>query len=638
MRGKARTSDSSPILNSEVNVSKLTKATMTAALALILAAGVLPAAATHNADYHSANTSNLFNSPNGRSPAATNSDIAFWGKYAYVGDYGGFRIFDLSNPASPVLVGNMSCPGPQNDLTVFDRDGNGQADIAFASVDSVRAGPDCSAGAAPSPTAPGGWEGLRIFDITNHASPSHIGSVYLDCGSHTNTLWPDPGRNRVLLWNSSYPLGSGPTCGQTTGPPNGRDPNHGVIQIVEAKWDPANPLGPVTAAEIAEPKIVYPGDPDNKFTPAEHGLPGPPTLEPSMRACHDITVYVAFRLAAAACAEQGQLWRVNPRGMPDTENPIWTIDDTVDETGTTGNANDKGIVVDFWHSATFSWDGKIINFIDESFGSGCPPVTNVGAAVPNRQPGDTGRMFFVDAATGNLLSSYMNPRPSENTYCSAHLGNVVPATDKYLLANAWYAGGASVVDFTNPSAPTEVGWYDIAPAGATGSNNWSVYWYEGPALPEPSLTLYGTDGLQPASGSSARGFQVFKTDVDSNEVNLSLLNPQTQEMVIGRGGPLKCKGKIATLVGTLGKDNIIGTPANDVIASLGGNDRVNGKSGNDVICGAKGKDRLRGAAGKDRLYGQGQNDRLNGGPARDFCHGGPGRDRARACEKQRSIP
>jgi hypothetical protein len=61
-------------------------------------------------------------------------------------------------------------------------------------------------------------------------------------------------------------------------------------------------------------------------------IPGPPVLEPSMRACHDISVFVPLRLAAAACAEQAQLWRVMPNGLPDTENPLWVYDDTVDET------------------------------------------------------------------------------------------------------------------------------------------------------------------------------------------------------------------------------------------------------------------------------------------------------------------
>ena len=59
-------------------------------------------------------------------------------------------------------------------------------------------------------------------------------------------------------------------------------------------------------------------------------------------------------------------------GLPDTENPRWAHDQPN---------------VDFWHSATFSWDGKVANFIDESFGDGCPTVTTktAGQAGPPRR-------------------------------------------------------------------------------------------------------------------------------------------------------------------------------------------------------------------------------------------------------------
>ena len=39
---------------------------------------------------------NPFNAANTH---VTSSDIAFWGDLAYVGDYGGFRIFDISRPS-----------------------------------------------------------------------------------------------------------------------------------------------------------------------------------------------------------------------------------------------------------------------------------------------------------------------------------------------------------------------------------------------------------------------------------------------------------------------------------------------------------------------------------------------------------
>jgi hypothetical protein len=609
-----------------VNVHKVIRATLLIALAVGLASAAFPANATHNADNHSPNMSSLFESPNGRPTGCAggpciNTDIAFWGNRAYQGDYGGFRIFDISNPASPTLIKSFDCYGPQNDPVVW------QNKLLFLAVDRTLTGPQCGATNAPHDD-PNGWEGIRIFDVSNPANPTFVTSVYQDCGSHTLTLWPK-NKNEILLYNSSYPLRPGPTCGPVRGPAAGRDPVHGVIQVVRV---PVN--NPAAAKEIAEPKVTYPGDPDNKFVPSEHGL-GPvtdPTVVQGMRACHDIGVFVPLRIAGAACAEQAQVWRIRPNGLPDTQNPIWVYDDSIDETGTTGNVNDSGVVVDFWHSATFSWDGKVVNFVDESFGAGCPTETPAPGESATF-PGDTGRTFFFDVATGQLRSQFMASRPWDSEYCSAHLGNVVPASDKYLLVEAWYIGGVNVIDFTNPANPTEAAFYDKAPPDFGGGDNWSAYWYEGPSLPESSLTIYGTNGVEdPALG---RGFEVFKADIAANERKVTRLNPQTQEFLFPA---VRCKGKNATLVGTNGNDRLVGTSGKDVIAALRGNDRVTGKGGKDLVCGAKGRDRLRGSGGNDRLYGQGDNDRLNGGAGVDLCSGGSGRDRARKCEVTRSIP
>ena len=125
----------------------------------------------------------------------TSSDIAFWGDLAYVGDYGGFRIFDVSKP-EPKLVSDKRCYGPQGDPSVWDRDGDGDADTLALSVDSVLAGSQCGAGPVgktPAGTYPNGaWEGLRIFDVSDPAAPAQVAAVYQDCGSHTNTLLPSP--------------------------------------------------------------------------------------------------------------------------------------------------------------------------------------------------------------------------------------------------------------------------------------------------------------------------------------------------------------------------------------------------------------------------------------------------------------
>jgi hypothetical protein len=111
--------------------------------------------------------------------------------------------------------------------------------------------------------------------------------------------------------------------------------------------------------------------------------------------------------------------------------------------------------------------------------------------------------------------------------------------------------------------------------------------------------------------------------------------------------PPLCKGKLATVVGTMGADALFGTTGADVISALGGNDTVRSLGGRDLVCGGPGNDKVNGGGGKDRLNGErgrdtlkgaGGNDRLNGGPNKDTCVGGAGKDRARGCEKKRTIP
>jgi hypothetical protein len=307
-----------------------------------------------------------------------------------------------------------------------------------------------------------------------------------------------------------------------------------VIQVIAVSWNPDNPLGPVTASELTELPINYPGDPDNAFDPAEHDLVAPPgTPEVNrfypLRACHDIAVFLPTGdasgggLVAGACAEQAQLWKINPAtGLPDTANPLWVYDDSEDTDGPGGG----DVAVDFWHSATFTWDGKVVNFIDESFGSGCPTVTPItNPATGMTKDSDTGRMFFLDVATGEKLSHFFINRtvPDDpHQYCSAHLGNVVPANGRYLLVNAWYTGGVDVIDFTNPKRPREIAFSDQV------GDNWSAYWYEhGSPFVTGRMRIYGTHGVEdPPVGD---GFEVFEMKTGSRRVGVNYLNPQTQE-------------------------------------------------------------------------------------------------------------
>jgi len=507
-----------------------------------IAALALPAGATHNQDAHS--RMDLLAQ---RPKAATNSDLAFWGDYLFIGYYtgdavsqGGVRIFDISNPATPVLIRDFACDGPQNDPIVWDRNGNGIPDLLMLAVDRTMAGPQCGAPRAAHDD-PNGWEGFRIIEMSdNPANPfatmQQVRAVYQDCGSHTITLWPGEVQNgNLVIYSSSYPLRPGPTCGQLRGPEAGRNPLHGVIQVVEV------PLAnPAAAVEIAEPAINYPGDPDNAIDWCERGLCAPGVLEPAARACHDIVVHVEHQIAGAACAEQGQVWNIGPGGIPDTANPIMIGDDRF-SSGGTGNIPGA---VDFFHSVMFNNEATVVNWVDESFGTGCPPITqwqtrawHVAAAQR------TGKMFFSDVATGAFLSEFQvgNLRPDSDprAYCSAHMGMAVMDIDRDILVNAWYTGGVDIIDFTNPTRLREIAYYDIAGGGPTGSDNWSAYPYVGPKFvassfaPGGGLPIYASDGV--SNPSTARGLLVFRANLQqssgTNEPSQTRdhLNPQTMD-------------------------------------------------------------------------------------------------------------
>jgi hypothetical protein len=484
---------------------------------------------------------------------ATNSDLAFWGDYAFVGYYtggagfppgtgprGGVRIFDISDPASPQLVRDFACDGAQNDPILWDRNGNGVPDLLLLAVDTTMANPNCGAARVPGGT-PTGWEGVRVFTMSdNPANPfqtiTPVDMQYADCGAHTITAWTGfaehPTNPRLIVYISSYPLGAGPTCGDTefqnTANPYDEDPGspanplHGVIQVLSV---PLN--NPAATTEIAAPQISYPGDPDGRMEWGEKGLGG--NIEPAAVACHDIAVHMEHNLAGAACAEQGQVWEIDAStGIPDTLNPMIVGDDEVSSGGT----GDIPGAVDFFHSVMFDNGGEVVNWVDESFGSGCPTFTNYQPRPWNPQGGrhKTGRMFFSDMESGEFLSEFhvgdVRPSTAAGEYCSAHMGMTTLDRERDLLVNAWYTGGVNVIDFTKPTRLKEVAYYDrVAPGGT-----WSAYPYTGPLFKTgPGIPVYASDGV--ISNGLAEGMVTYRTILPKpgKAHVIDHLNPQTMD-------------------------------------------------------------------------------------------------------------
>lgn len=396
-----------------------------------------------------------------------NSDLAFWGKLAYAGNYEGFRVIDIAEPESPVVLSDFACRGAQHDVSVWNN-------LLFLSVDAALTGPEC--GSTPVPGTSTGWEGIRIFDVSNPAQPTYVTAVATDCGSHTHTLVPDVANGRVLLYVSSYPasnLGTSPfgnSCARLN--PDGSQ-GHSRISVVEVPLD-----APATASVVSKPafEIVDRG-----------GIPG-------FRGCHDITVFTSIKRAAAACLSEGQIWDisdpVNPTTIARVHNPN----------------------IDIWHSAAFTWDGKVVLFGDEAGGGGAPRCRTT-------DPATLGAMWFYDLGSlDNLdgttaeapLGSFKIGRAQDAGNCTTHNFNVLQIQGRYVAVSAYYAGGTSVIDFTNPANAYEAAYFD-----PHGANTWSSYWYNG--------FIYTND--------TGRGFDVMLLSdrLRAGAKKVPYLNPQTQE-------------------------------------------------------------------------------------------------------------
>ncbi|MEE1664371.1 LVIVD repeat-containing protein [Streptomyces sp. NPDC003631] len=422
---------------------------------------------------HSRNIEHLANIPKDVLPG-TNSDLAFQGKYAFAGNYDGFRVFDISNPRSPKTVAQVLCPGSQNDVSV-------SGDLLFLSTDSSRSDSSCNSTTQPT-TEKSSWEGMKVFDISDKTNPKYVAAVETACGSHTHSLVPE--RKNVYIYVSSYsPNAAFPDC----------QPPHDGISVIKV---PRN--APEKAAVVDFP-VLFPGE-----GPDGGGNPGAPTNPGVSKTtgCHDITVLQSQDLAAGACMGDGILMSIK-----DPEHP--KVIDRVQD-----NVNFA-----FWHSATFNQKANKVVFTDE-LGGGVGATCNE-ATGPNR--GADGIYDIVGKGDKRKLvfrSYFKIPRHQADTEnCVAHNGSLIPVKGKDIMVQAWYQGGVSVWDFTDSRHPKEIGYFERGPLTTdtlTTGGSWSAYYYNG--------YVYSND--------IAKGFDVLKisdwrTD-PAKRVRLSELNVQTQ--------------------------------------------------------------------------------------------------------------
>jgi hypothetical protein len=446
---------------------------------------------------------------------ATNSDLAFKGNYAFQGNYNGIIVWDISNPTRPSLLTSYVCPASQSDVSVY---GN----LLFVSGEGLGGRLDCGAQGVREQVSTERLRGVRIFDISDIRNPRYIYNVQTCRGSHTHTLLKDPDDDaNVYIYvsgsSSVRPAEELPGC---SGAAPEEDPNSALFRIEVIRVPLA---APQQAAIVSSPRIFA-----GLVAPPQHGLApddlaaveaqraagafilevagtprvlrereaadllaqvvqarggrGQPTAADSaaLRAylvqvgaertaaarqpapgptqCHDITVYPAIGLAGGACGGYGMLIDIS-----DPVNPV-RIDQASDEN------------FSYWHSATFNNDGTKVLFSDE-WGGGSQAKCR--ATDPLEWGADA--IFTIDNRALRFHSYYKMSAPqTPEENCVAHNGSLIPIPGRDVMVQAWYQGGISVFDWTDPARAVEIAFHDRGPMSPRSLGGpWSVYWYNG---------------------------------------------------------------------------------------------------------------------------------------------------------------
>src|SRR5690606_9103575 len=115
----------------------------------------------------------------------TNSDLAFTGNYAIQGNYNGFQVWDISNPARPSLVTAFYCPASQSDVSAYKN-------LLFVSGDAGSGRLVYGDQGVRDRVSHDRLRGIRIFDISDIRNPKYVANVQTCRGSHTHTVLESP--------------------------------------------------------------------------------------------------------------------------------------------------------------------------------------------------------------------------------------------------------------------------------------------------------------------------------------------------------------------------------------------------------------------------------------------------------------
>ncbi len=492
----------------------------------------------------------------------TNSDLAFTGSYAIQGNYNGVMVWDISNPAAPTLVTEYVCPASQSDVSVYEN-------LLFVSGEGLGGRLDCGTGGVRETVSRDRLRGIRIFDISDIRNPAYVGNVQTCRGSHTHSVLKDPDddENVYIYVSGSAPVRPADELAGCSAAAPDEDPATALFRIEVIKVPLAHPE---QAAIVSSPRIF-----ENLMAPPEHGLApadiaaieearargefvaeifgqprvlpsrmttplladivkqrggtGAPTAadsaalraalpamiaqrfgardetgpQPGPTQCHDITLYPAIGLAGGACEGYGLLLDIsdpaNPRRMDAVADSNFS----------------------YWHSATFSNDGTKVLFTDE-WGGG----NQAKCRATDPPEWGANAIFTLKNGKMDFQSYYKLSAPQTTTEnCVAHNGSLIPIPGRDVMVQAWYQGGISIFDWTDPARPVEIAYHDRGPVRSdemVSAGSWSVYWYNGAIVSSEIARGLDIFELVPSSALSANEIAAART------VRLDYLNAQGQ--------------------------------------------------------------------------------------------------------------
>jgi len=497
----------------------------------------------------------------GKFAEADNSDLAFTGRYAIQGNFNGFQVWDLADPAHPALVASVVCPTEQGDVSVF-------RNLLFVSAESMSSRNDCGEQGVPQPESRDRMRGIRIYDISDIRHPRPVARVQTCRGSHTHTLLADP-RDPTTVYvyvSGTSPVRSPNELAGCSDADPAQDPNSALFRLEvirvpvahpeqaaivssprvfsglaepprhhgtavdEAEAAAARARGEFVATLLGSPFILPPELAQGllaEMVKARGGTGAPTAADSTMlrqalpaiiagligerpgagpTQCHDITVYPEMGVAGGACAGYGLLLDIR-----DPAHPVRTA-----------AAADSNFA--FWHSATFSNDAGKVLFTDEWGGGAQPKCRSTDPATWGADA------LFIRAGSDLRFQGYYKlpapQTPQEN--CVAHNGSLVPIPGRDVMVQSWYQGGISVFDWTDPAHPKEIAFFDRGPVDASRlelGGTWSAYWYNGVIV--SSEILRGLDVLELVPGPD-----LTQNEIDAAKtVRVDYLNAQSQQRI-----------------------------------------------------------------------------------------------------------